>query len=327
MKFAHYTMLLLAFALCACTQEEPIPTIDHVQLESAFTPYYTTADVSIKCNLNNGKENYLEYYLCYTNAGMSNPREQKMTFSNGICSCKLTGLESGTDYSCQLKIVGFNSVLMQEMNASFQTMPFEYAVVSTDQIISCSHNNAIVAISLYDWGTDITPEWGVCYGTSPTVYYYKDNRIEFTGTTEWNTTNTCTINVPNLEGGVTYYVRAYSKNGMGIFHGEVLSFTTIPYAIPTVETIDVSSVSANAAICYGNVVEDGGLTITNSGFCFAETENPTIQNTIAESSVAGVGHFSCVLQGLKSKTTYYVRAYATNAKGTAYGNQITFTTK
>ena len=62
---------------------------------------------------------------------------------------------------------------------------------------------------------------------------------------------------------------------------------------------DVSSVSANAAICYGNVVEDGGLTITNRGFCFAETENPTIQNTIAESSVVDLGHFSCVLQGLK----------------------------
>lgn len=324
MKFAHYTMLLLAFAFCACTQEEPIPTIDHLQVESAFTPNYTTADVSIKCNLN-GKENYLEYYLCYTNVGMNNPREQKMTFSNGICSCKLTGLEAGTDYDCQLKIVGFNSDAIQGVGA-FQTIPYEYAVVSTDQIISYSHHNAVVAISLHAWGTDIAPEWGVCYSTSPTVDY-EDNRIEFTGTTACNTPNTCTINVPNLEDGVTYYVRAYAKNNRGVSYGEVLSFTTIPYAIPTVETIDVSSVSANAAICYGNVVEDGDLTITNRGFCFAETANPTIQNTIAESSVVDLGHFSCVLQGLKSKTTYYVRAYATNAKGTAYGNQITFTTK
>ena len=325
MKVAHYMMILLALALCACTQEESIPTVGSMQVESYVTPYYTTADVSITCSSQNGMENYLEYYLCYSN-NLGIYREQKMTFSNGICSCKLTELEAETDYDCQLKIVGFNSDAIQGVGA-FQTKPFEHAVVCTDQIISYSHNNAIVSISLHAWGTDIVPEWGLCYGTHPTVDY-EDNRIEFSGTTACNTSTTCTINVPDLDDDVTYYVRAYAKNDWGVSYGEELSFTTISlYAIPTVETIDVSSVSANAAICYGNVVEDGGLTVENRGFCFDVTENPTIQNTIAESSVAGVGNFSCVLQGLKSKTTYYVRAYATNAKGTAYGNQITFTTK
>ena len=325
MKFAHYMMILLALALCACTQEESIPALGPVWVDSYVEPHYTTADVSIMCDIPNGMENYLEYYFCYSNVGMNNPREQKMTFSNGICSCKLTELEAETDYDCQLKIVGFNSDAIQEVRA-FQTKPFEYADVCTDQIISYSHNNAIVSISLHAWGTDIVPEWGLCYDTHPTVDY-GDNRIGFSGTTACNTSNTCTINVPDLEDGVTYYVRAYAKNDWGVSYGEELSFTTIPYAIPTVETIDVSSVSANAAICYGNVVEEGSFAVENRGFCFDVTENPTIHNTIAESSVAGVGNFSCVLQGLKSKTTYYVRAYATNAKGTAYGNQITFTTK
>lgn len=325
MKFAHYMMILLALALCACTQEESIPALGPVSVDSYVEPYYTTADVSIMCDIPNGMENYLEYYFCYSNVGMNNPREQKMTFSNGICSCKLTGLEAETDYDCQFKIVGFNSDAIQEVRA-FQTKPFSWADVRTDQIISYSHNNAIVSISLHYWGTDIVPEWGVCYGTHPTVEY-EDNRIEFSGTTAYNTSTTCTINVPDLEDGVTYYVNAYAKNGWGVSYGQELSFTTIPYAIPTVETIDVSSVSANAAICYGNVVEEGSFAVENRGFCFDVTENPTIQNTIAESSVAGVGNFSCVLQGLKSKTTYYVRAYATNAKGTAYGNQISFTTK
>lgn len=319
MKFAHYMMILLALALCACTQEESIPVLGPVSVDSYVAPYYTTADVSIMCDIPNGMENYLEYYFCYSNVGMNNPRLRKMTFSNGICSCKLTGLEAETDYDCQFKIVGFNSDAIQEVRA-FQTKPYEHAVVGTDQIISYSHHNAIVAISLQEWGSDIVPEWGVCYADHPSAEY-ADNHIASPGT------DACTINLVELEAGVTYYVRAYANNTKGLSYGEELSFTTIPYAIPTVETIDVSSVSANAAICYGNVVEDGGLTVENRGFCFDVTENPTIQNTIAESSVAGVGNFSCVLQGLKSKTTYYVRAYATNAKGTAYGNQITFTTK
>ena len=64
MKFAHYMMILLALALCACTQEESIPALGPVSVDSYVAPYYTTADVSITCSSQNGMENYLEYYYC-----------------------------------------------------------------------------------------------------------------------------------------------------------------------------------------------------------------------------------------------------------------------
>lgn len=94
---------------------------------------------------------------------------------------------------------------------------------------------------------------------------------------------------------------------------------------PTVTTSLVSEITTSSAKCGGEVTNGGGYSVTDRGVCWSTNPNPTINNSHA-SSGTGTGSFTTNITGLSETTTYYVRAYATNIKGTAYGNQTSFVT-
>ena len=95
--------------------------------------------------------------------------------------------------------------------------------------------------------------------------------------------------------------------------------------LPTVTTNTVSSITTTSATCGGNVISDGGTTVTARGVCWSTSQNPTVSNSHTTNG-SGTGSFISSLTGLTANTTYYVRAYATNSAGTAYGNEVSFTT-
>lgn len=126
-----------------------------------------------------------------------------------------------------------------------------------------------------------------------------------------------------LTAATTYFVRAYAINDKGVGYGNVLSFLTP--TLPTVTTNTVSSIVATTATCGGNVSSDGGATVTARGVCWSTSHNPTISNSKTTNGT-GTGSFTSSITGLTTNTTYYVRAYATNSVGTAYGAERSFTT-
>lgn len=93
----------------------------------------------------------------------------------------------------------------------------------------------------------------------------------------------------------------------------------------SVTTNDVSGVLTTSAVCGGNVTSDNGSPVTAKGVCWSTSTNPTINNNKTIDG-SGVGAFTSNLSNLTPMTTYYVRAYATNAAGTIYGVQKSFTT-
>ena len=93
----------------------------------------------------------------------------------------------------------------------------------------------------------------------------------------------------------------------------------------SVTTNDVSGVLTTSAVCGGNVTSDNGSPVTAKGVCWSTSTNPTINNNKTIDG-SGVGAFTSNLSNLALMTTYYVRAYATNAAGTIYGAQKSFTT-
>ena len=95
--------------------------------------------------------------------------------------------------------------------------------------------------------------------------------------------------------------------------------------LPTVTTSEISNNSQSSATISGEVVSDGGATVTERGVCYSTSQNPTISGSHT-SSGSGTGTFDCNLTGLSASTTYHVRAYATNNVGTGYGSDKTFTT-
>jgi uncharacterized protein (TIGR02145 family) len=93
----------------------------------------------------------------------------------------------------------------------------------------------------------------------------------------------------------------------------------------TLTTTSVSNIAAHSATSGGNITSDGGAPITRRGVCWSITSNPTITDNHTNDG-SGTGIFTSLLVELLPSTTYYVRAYATNSTGTAYGNEVAFTT-
>ena len=96
--------------------------------------------------------------------------------------------------------------------------------------------------------------------------------------------------------------------------------------LPLLATVAASNIGMNTATTGGNIFSDGGAPITARGVCYSVTPNPTLSENHT-SDGTGTGAFTSSLTNLVENTTYYVRAYATNSAGTAYGNEISFTTE
>ena len=94
--------------------------------------------------------------------------------------------------------------------------------------------------------------------------------------------------------------------------------------IPVLLTVDVTNITEITAVCGGNIISEGNATITNRGICWSINTTPSIADNKTVDG-AGAGSFISNISGLEAKTTYFVRAYATNSYGTGYGDAMSFT--
>jgi YVTN family beta-propeller protein len=96
-------------------------------------------------------------------------------------------------------------------------------------------------------------------------------------------------------------------------------------SLPTVTTTDVSEITSSNAKGGGNITADGGFAVTDRGVCWSTSTDPTISDS-KTSDGTGTGSFVSNITGFLPDITYYVRAYATNSEGTAYGENVPFST-
>ncbi|MBQ6156066.1 MAG: choice-of-anchor J domain-containing protein [Bacteroidales bacterium] len=98
-------------------------------------------------------------------------------------------------------------------------------------------------------------------------------------------------------------------------------------ALPSVTTSPMSDITATTAVCGGHVVSDGGESVIARGVCWNTSPNPTLTDSEGHTTDGdGTGEFTSEMTELSDSTVYYVRAYATNSAGTAYGNTVMFHT-
>jgi uncharacterized protein (TIGR02145 family) len=233
---------------------------------------------------------------------------------SGVFNSDLTGLLPG--YTYYLRAYATNNVGTTYGNELNFTTPPVLPILTTTTVSSITSTNALIGGNIsYSGGATITNR-GICYSLSP-------NTACYSSTYNGSGTGSFTGSLTQLEGGTTYYVKAYATNSAGTAYGNELSFTTLPPTLPTITTTNVSSIASNVALSGGNISSDGGAYIISSGVCWSTSVNPTIANS--KTIDAGTG-FTSLINGLTLGTTYYVRAYATNSVGTAYGNQLSFTT-
>ena len=99
--------------------------------------------------------------------------------------------------------------------------------------------------------------------------------------------------------------------------------------LPSVGTHPVTEVTSESALCSGMITDSGNDEISSKGFCWSTSQNPTLNDNVTTElsrNEPNMEHFTATIRNLKDSTTYYVRAFATNSVGTAYGSEQTFTT-
>jgi uncharacterized protein (TIGR02145 family) len=191
--------------------------------------------------------------------------------------------------------------------------------VITDTATSITQTTATSGGEVTSSGGSSVTARGVCWSTSPVPSLADNYSIDGSGT------GTFISFLTGLTYSTLYYVRAYATNIVGTAYGNEITFTTLPAALAMVTTDTATNITSSTATSGGNVTSNGGASITARGVCWSTSSNPTLaaDHTIDGS---GLGTFISNLTGLAENTLYYVRAYATNSVGTAYGNEITFTT-
>jgi uncharacterized protein (TIGR02145 family) len=132
-----------------------------------------------------------------------------------------------------------------------------------------------------------------------------------------------------LTPSTTYTYRVYAYNSVGnslTYTNEVTLTTSAAPLLPTITTSAVSLITQTTASSGGNISSDGGAVVTARGVCWSTSASPTIALTTKTTDGTGTGAYTSNITGLTHNTIYYVRAYATNSLGTAYGNEVSFTT-
>lgn len=235
--------------------------------------------------------------------------------NKGIMLC---GLESNTTYYARAylktdiktiygSIVHFTTNLKINIPSLQSYAPYDI----TDSKVS------VKGKVINNGGAPIT-EYGFCWNTHGTPEINDQKNIAYPSS------DIFTAEIINLSPNTSYYIRAYAKNEKGVGYGSIFSFTTQKkITLPNLTTTNISYNSYQQILTGGEISSDGGAEVLEKGVCWSTSPNPTINNN-KQAAGNGSGKFKVIITDDHLNSLFYVRAYATNSAGTAYGNQVTF---
>lgn len=324
-KFLKILFILISISLINCTNEFDYGSVQNAvkTLESSeITP--TSAKISGTVLIDNGSA-VISKGICYSTDGVptiSGLKKIASTSGLGNFNCLLDNLQASTTYYA--RAYATNSLgTAYGFAIKFTTLP------ATIPLLSSTTNPSAITQTTANSGGLITNNGGstiisrgVCYSSTESV-----PTVSGTKTINGSGVGSFISTISNLIPNTTYYVRAYATNTVGTGYADVKTFTTSQATIPNgIITAPINSITQTSANSGGTISDDGGYPVTNRGICWStNNSSPTISNNFVTSG-SGIGSYTSTLLPLIAGTTYYVRAFATNSVGTAYGNVISFTT-
>ena len=237
----------------------------------------------------------------------------------GLFTSSLTALTPNTSYYVR-------AYATNALGTSYgDPLSFSTNVVMVPSLTTADINNITVNTAgsggnvTSDGGTAVSAR-GVCWSTTA------NPSITNSHTTDGSGTGTFVSSLTGLTTNTLYHIRAYATNSIGTSYGSDLTFTTLTNPVaPTVTTASATNIAQTTATSGGNVTSDGGTAVSARGVCWSTNQTPTTADSHTTDGT-GTGTYVSSITGLNAATTYYIRAYATNSVGTAYGNQQSFTT-
>jgi hypothetical protein len=194
--------------------------------------------------------------------------------------------------------------------------------LDSTKLDSVSYRVAVV-ISRIKNLSDHLNKYGHCWGhrESPDVTDH------LTGYDVKPTKESFSSNLTGLMPDTSYFVRPYVITPKDTIYGVVIPIRTLKLALPSLVTSPVTNISLISAESGGTLNSDGGSELIARGTCWSLSPIPTLEsNAGLTSDGIGLGAYKSIIAGLSPNTPYYIRAYATNVVGTAYGDQVTFRT-
>ena len=305
-------MIVIIFS---CKKDKPTPILT----TTAVTAITKTTGTSGGDITNDGGETIISRGVCWSTNNTPTIADNKTLDGAGAGSfvSAITGLTPGTTYfvrayATNASANGYGMVM------SFITQPAIIPTLTTANVTAITRNTATCGGTITSDGAASIIARGVCWSSiqNPTT---SDSK-----TSDGSGTGNFTSSITGLTRGTTYYIRAFATNSAGTAYGIQLSFTTLA-ELPTISTSSITNITTTTANSGGNISSDGGALVTFRGVCWSASVNPTISNSRITNG-SGIGIFVSSLTGLSPATTYYVRSYATNIVGTAYGTEVSFTT-
>lgn len=263
-----------------------------------------------------------------TSSGPTTSLTTKYTDPNsgiGSFNTTITGLTVGQRY--YVRAFATNSTGTSYGNEQVFTSQVVVPTLSSLTISNITSNSFNILGSITTDGGGAITDYGIVFNTfqNPTISTGYKSVIG-------NSTNGLISNIPisksltGLNRLTTYYVRSYAVNSAGVAYGSQYTVTTIA-AVPTLTTADATSLTGTTVTIGGNVTDDGGSSVTLRGIVISLSSGPTVNVNLSKSTNGtGTGSFSTSFSGLTRSTKYYYRPFATNAMGTNYGPEKSFTT-
>ena len=193
--------------------------------------------------------------------------------------------------------------------------------IETTEIEAITDSSASVVFEVSSLGRNGIAEMGIVWGPEADPVLSDHANVVVA---DYVSKGSFTLPLAGLSPYTPYYVRAYARNDQETVYGQTLKFQTLQ-AIPEVVTQSLLDIYVNGVRVSGEILADHGAPILMQGIALSTEPSPDLSDIVVLADTINAA-FEVATDQLSPLTKYYARAFAQNAIGVAYGEEISFVT-